>query len=49
MPLIVFTDLDGSLMEHETYSVEPAREALECLASRDVPLILNSRDRKSVV
>ena len=42
MPLIIFTDLDGSLLEHETYSIEPAREALECLVSRNIPLILNS-------
>lgn len=42
MPLIVFTDLDGSLMEHETYSIEPARRALEELTARNIPLILNS-------
>lgn len=42
MPLIVFTDLDGSLMEHEGYSVEPARDALAQLARREIPLILNS-------
>lgn len=42
MTLIVFTDLDGSLMEHETYSIEPAREALEELTARKIPLILNS-------
>lgn len=42
MTLIVFTDLDGSLMEHETYSIEPARPALEELTARSIPLILNS-------
>jgi len=42
MALIVFTDLDGSLMEHETYSIDPARQALDALAARDIPLVLNS-------
>lgn len=42
MPLIVFTDLDGSLMEHESYSIDPARQALAALSARDIPLILNS-------
>ena len=42
MSLIVFTDLDGSLMEHESYSIDPARQALEELRVRGIPLILNS-------
>ncbi|GJM12256.1 MAG: mannosyl-3-phosphoglycerate phosphatase [Pseudohongiella sp.] len=42
MTLIVFTDLDGGLMEHETYSIEPAREALDEIANRQIQLILNS-------
>lgn len=42
MSLLVFSDLDGSLMEHEGYSIEPAHEALTELTRRKVPLILNS-------
>lgn len=42
MSLLIFTDLDGSLMEHETYSVEPARPVLQILADRGYPLIVNS-------
>jgi mannosyl-3-phosphoglycerate phosphatase len=42
MSLIIFTDLDGSLMEHESYSIQPARQALEELRTRSIPLILNS-------
>ena len=38
--LLVFTDLDGTLMEHESYSVEPAVAALAELAERAIPLIL---------
>ncbi len=39
---IVFTDLDGTLLDHETYSLEPARPALEALKRRGIPIILAS-------
>lgn len=42
MSLLIFTDLDGSLMEHETYSVEPAKRALAEIQRRSISLILNS-------
>ncbi len=42
MSLLIFSDLDGSLMEHETYSVEPAKPALAEIKKRAIPLILNS-------
>lgn len=41
-PLIVFTDLDGTLLDHNTYSPEPARPALERLAAAGIPLVLAS-------
>ncbi len=40
LPWLVFTDLDGTLLDHGTYSFEPARPALEALAAAGVPLIL---------
>lgn len=40
--LLIFTDLDGSLMEHETYSIRPALAALAELDKRQIPLIINS-------
>ncbi len=40
--MLVFTDLDGSLMEHETYSIEPALPALNALLSRGIPVVMNS-------
>ncbi len=40
--LIVFTDLDGTLLDHETYSHAAADEALALLKSRKIPLILAS-------
>jgi mannosyl-3-phosphoglycerate phosphatase len=36
---VVFTDLDGTLLEHATYSFEPARPALEGLLEAGVPVI----------
>jgi len=37
---LVFTDLDGTLLDHETYSFEPALPALKALKERNVPLII---------
>jgi mannosyl-3-phosphoglycerate phosphatase len=46
---VVFTDLDGTLLEHETYSWAPAQPALERLSRRGVPLILcTSKTRAEV-
>lgn len=42
MKLIVFTDLDGTLLDHETYSFAPASEALAALKSAGVPVVLAS-------
>ncbi|WP_425417466.1 HAD-IIB family hydrolase [Oricola indica] len=40
--LIVFSDLDGTLLDHETYSFDPARPALGELAKLGIPLVLAS-------
>lgn len=37
--MIVFTDLDGTLLDHETYSFEAARPALLRLAAAGVPVV----------
>lgn len=42
MTLLIFTDLDGTLMEHESYSIDAARPALELLRARGVTPIINS-------
>lgn len=39
---LVFTDLDGTLLDHDSYSFEAARPALDLLKARDIPLILAS-------
>jgi len=36
---LVFTDLDGTLLDRDTYSWEPARETIERLKSRGIPII----------
>ena len=36
---MVFTDLDGTLLDHQTYSFEPARPALKALKARGAPLV----------
>ena len=40
--IAVFTDLDGTLLDHETYSWAPAAPALDRLRARNIPLILAS-------
>ncbi len=42
MRLVVFTDLDGTLLDHETYSYSPAEPALALLKREGVPLVLAS-------
>lgn len=40
--VIVFSDLDGTLLDHETYSFEAALPALARLKDLDIPLVLAS-------
>ena len=42
MRLVVFTDLDGSLLDQETYSYENARGALKLLRERQIPLVFTT-------
>lgn len=41
-PLVVMTDLDGTLLDHHTYSYTPAIPVLARLKAADIPLILNT-------
>jgi len=48
--LVLFTDLDGTLLDHETYSFAPARPALLELRRLQVPLVFcTSKTRAEVV
>lgn len=41
-PLVVLTDLDGTLLDARTYAVGPAREMLTLLAGRQIPVVFCS-------
>lgn len=40
--MIIFTDLDGTLLDHQTYRFDAAQPALDALKARHIPLILAS-------
>jgi len=40
--LLIFTDLDGTLLDHDSYAWQPAATALSRLAELEIPLILNT-------
>jgi len=42
LPLVIFSDLDGTLLDAQTYSFEAARPALERIRHLHIPLILVS-------
>lgn len=47
--LVVFTDLDGTLLDEHTYSFEKALPGLELLQRKDVPLVFcSSKTRKEI-
>ena len=39
---LVFTDLDGTLLNHHDYSFEPARPAIDSLIEQRIPIIFNT-------
>ncbi len=47
--LLIFTDLDGTLLDHETYSFEPALPALNVLESNLIPLIICSSKTRAEI
>ncbi|HZS11719.1 MAG TPA: HAD-IIB family hydrolase [Nitrospirales bacterium] len=48
-PIVIFTDLDGTLLDPHTYAWEPAREALELIRTRGIPLILASSKTRAEI
>lgn len=47
--LIIFTDLDGTLLDHYTYSFDKAIPALQLLKEKNIPLIIcSSKTRKEI-
>ena len=47
--LVIFTDLDGTLLDHETYSWEVARPALNFIKQKAIPLILCSSKTRAEI
>ena len=48
-PLLIFTDLDGSLLDHDSYSFTGAEKALRRLHELSVPLILTSSKTRAEI
>ncbi|MBS3917894.1 MAG: mannosyl-3-phosphoglycerate phosphatase [Deltaproteobacteria bacterium] len=46
---IIFTDLDGTLLDKETYSFEPARPALQMIKQKGIPLVLSSSKTRTEI
>jgi mannosyl-3-phosphoglycerate phosphatase len=44
---VIFTDLDGTLLDHLTYSFEPALPALETLKEQSIPLVFCTSKTKA--
>ncbi len=49
MAALVFSDLDGTLLDLETYSCEEARPAVELLRTRGIPLVLCSSKTRAEI
>lgn len=47
--LIIFTDLDGTLLDQKTYSFEPAEPALNLIRMKGIPLVFSSSKTRSEI
>jgi mannosyl-3-phosphoglycerate phosphatase len=47
--IVIFTDLDGTLLDSLTYSYSPALPALELLVSKNIPLVISSSKTKTEI
>jgi mannosyl-3-phosphoglycerate phosphatase len=46
---VVFSDLDGTLLDHDTYSFEPAAEAVRLLRDRGIPIVMCSSKTRAEI
>ncbi|MAC83774.1 MAG: HAD family hydrolase [Arcobacter sp.] len=46
---LIFTDLDGTLLDHNTYSTDDAKEMLEYLKLKNIPLIIVTSKTKQEI
>lgn len=47
--LVIFTDLDGTLLDRNTYSFEPALPALRVIKQKGIPLVLSSSKTRAEI
>jgi mannosyl-3-phosphoglycerate phosphatase len=47
--LVIFTDLDGTLLDRNTYSFEPAQPALRLIRSKNIPLVVSSSKTRAEI
>jgi mannosyl-3-phosphoglycerate phosphatase len=47
--IVVFTDLDGTLIDHDTYDFKEAKPALDRLRSRSIPVIICSSKTRTEI
>ncbi len=47
--LVIFTDLDGTLLDRNTYSFEAAHPALDLIRQKDIPLVLSSSKTRAEI
>jgi len=47
--ILIFTDLDGTLLDYHTYSFKPALHALEHIKKRKIPLIICTSKTRSEI
>jgi mannosyl-3-phosphoglycerate phosphatase len=47
--IIVFTDLDGTLLDYRNYSFEKALPALELIKQKNIPLVICSSKTRSEI
>jgi len=47
--ILIFTDLDGTLIDHDTYDFKEARAALDQLRSRSIPVIICSSKTRAEI
>lgn len=47
--IVIFSDLDGTLLDHDTYSHEAANEAIEIVRENDIPLVLASSKTRAEI
>jgi mannosyl-3-phosphoglycerate phosphatase len=46
---VVFSDLDGTLLDHDTYSFEPAADSIRLLADRGIPIVICSSKTRAEI